>query len=126
MPAYWGPDTCGCVFEFTDPALGQVEANFANVTKACPAHAAAQGVDTFRYSRDENWRKNIALGLIEQFMGIDRTAPEFVDEISWYFDAGAGARRLHFARVGGFTQAQRNALNSSIELEFGINAVVLD
>ena len=117
---FWGPDTCGCEFDFTFDTDGPADAlpGLGATLKTCPDHGALSGVALFDAAVADNQRKNGVWGLAEA--ANPALKPE---DFEWSF--GPPPARVLTVTLTKLSVAERGTLLANATARYGAGAVVV-
>ena len=133
----WSPDTCSCVVEFTwddSVAEDQRTDSLSQVIQKCPVHQAQSDPNVYSTLKDENPRKNIALGL-----SLDNGPSSLFDlnadgsrtlkgniSYNWSWSGTPPDRNLNISFTGiNLTAQQKSAIQNFLNNRFGAGKVTL-
>lgn len=115
MPTRWTPDTCGCVLEYDDTV------SLVRVHRIGPEHSGLSGVALFAQVVAECRRSNHCFAEIEAV----RPGVFSRETKPFYFTGSDLVRVLHLV-LPGLTVPQRLAIQTRLDLRFGIGLVIID
>ncbi|HLA18838.1 MAG TPA: hypothetical protein VJ253_05890 [Dehalococcoidia bacterium] len=128
----WRPDTCACVFEYAwddaEPQDTRALA-FARRLEACAVHEGAPPEAAFGHAREENRRKNVAVGALLAAAAARRGVERVADPAAvcaWALEGSPPRRVRVTVRDPLLTPADRDAAAAEIAAALGPGAAIVE
>lgn len=121
----WRPDTCRCVLEFFfDDEDNLVDPEWESTKETCPVHAIiTDGPSLHATIREENQRKNVAIGMVGTLATVDR---EIIMNASNYSFDDSTPRALTISFKRKIPANELGGIKDAIDLQFGPGLVVVE
>lgn len=116
----WGPDTCGCVFDYQwdDTLAGDVRTHtLTRVVNTCPEHPSLTSVSLFDAVANENRTKNTVLSIAQGVISAIAIA-----DYTFSYDA---SRVLQARFAVTLNQNQKKNIQDACDLQFGPGVVLI-